>query len=65
MYAHHVPHTYSTLTPKQTNPPEPRKIPGDFHVRPTGFEPATFRVGAHKENECALNVGPRVVLPAR
>ena len=25
--------------------PEPRRIPGDFHVRPTGFEPATFRVG--------------------
>ncbi len=38
MYAHYVPHTYSTLTPKQTNSPEPRKIPGDFHVRPTGFD---------------------------
>ena len=31
---------------KQTNPPEPRKNPGDFDVRPTGFEPATFRVRA-------------------
>ena len=38
MYVHHVPHTYSTLTPKQTNPPEPCKIPGDFDVRPTGFD---------------------------
>ena len=53
MYAHHVPHTYFTLTPKQTNPPEPCKIPGDFHVSPTGFEPATFRVGAREESICA------------
>ena len=58
MYAHHVPHTYSYPSPKQTNPPEPRKIPGDFHVRPTGFEPATFRVGVDQENTCTLKCIP-------
>ena len=42
MYDHYVPHTYSTLTPKQTNPPEPRKIPGDFHVCFAEFKPVTF-----------------------
>ena len=40
-----LPILYEEVTPKQINPPEPRRIPGDFHVRPTGFEPATFRVG--------------------
>jgi len=56
MYAHHVPHTYFTLTPKQTNPPEACEVLGDFHVRPTGFEPATFRVGVCKENKRTFNV---------
>ena len=54
MYAHHVPHTFLRPTSKYKKSPEPRKIPGEFHVRPTGFEPATFRVGAHKENICAF-----------
>ena len=38
MYANDVPHTYLATSPKQTNPPEPRKIPGDFHGRLTGFD---------------------------
>ena len=31
------------------------RLQGFTYVRPTGFEPATFRVGAHKENACTLN----------
>ena len=44
MYAHHVPHTYSTLTPNKPIP-QNREDSGGLYVRPTGFEPATFRVG--------------------
>ena len=34
MYARHVPHTFSYLSPKQSNTPEPRKIPGSFLCTP-------------------------------
>lgn len=33
----HLIHIQCILQNK-TNPPEPRRLPGDFHVRPIGFD---------------------------
>ena len=45
---------FSTPSPNTKSPRNLARFRGFFVVRPTGFEPATFRVGAHKENVCAF-----------